>query len=624
MSTERITVAQAIVRFLAAQFIVDDRDGLTKPLIPGVFAIFGHGNALGIGEALHTHRSSIKTLRGQNEQGMALAAVAFAKASRRRQVMGVTTSIGPGALNTVTAAGVAMANRLPLLLLLGDTFNSRMPDPVLQQIEDFSQPSKTANEALKPVSRYWDRITSPPQVLSSLPQAIAVLLDPQDCGPVTLALPQDVQAEIFDFPSAFFVKKIHHIARPRADKQALTEALETLKSAKRPLIVAGGGVHYSLAEDVLSDFSMQHGIPVMETVAGKSTLVESHPNFVGPIGVFAEKDGLEISWNPDVVVAVGTRLQDFTTESGTVFKSADTQLISINVSRFDAHKRAGLAVVADAKETLNELSEQLGDWSAPHDWLAKAQASRIKQRAVIAARSTTTTAVSTYAQVVSSVLSVADTHDYVLTSSGGLAGEMVMNWQSKGIATFDCEYGFSCMGYEISGGWGAALEKSMSQPASHVYSLAGDGSFMMLPMDIYSAVLTGVQNLSLIVCDNQGFNVIERLQINHGTPSFKTMLADEDHPNPAPIDFAAIASGMGAHAHQASDAQDLARLLKENREVSGVHVYVVEVAKHQWSEGDSFWEVGVPQQSEHAAVQQARASLEKGKEHQSQIWNRRA
>jgi len=617
-----MTVAEAIVRYLIAQHIEDDRDGEVKSLIPGVFAIFGHGNALGLGEALEKHRDQLRTIRGQNEEGMALAAVAYAKAARRRQVMAVTTSIGPGALNTVPAAGVAMANRLPLLLLLGDTFTSRGPDPVLQQIEHFDAPGTTANDALRPVSRYWDRITSPSQLLSTLPQAIGVLLDPADTGPVTLALPQDVQAMAFDFPAEFFTPVVHRIARPRASVDQIAAAVELLRSARKPLIIAGGGTHYSLAEAELASFASRHNIPVMESVAGKSALVADDPSYVGPIGVFAESAGQRVAWDADLVLAVGTRLQDFTTESGTVFKNPDVRIIGLNVARFDAFKRGAVPIVGDARETLAELSTALDKWSAPAEWMESARVSYIEQSAVVQARAETVgQSVPTYAQVIGAVHRVADELDYVVTSSGGLAGELVMNWRSKSVASFDCEYGFSCMGYEISGGWGAAMERARSNPDSRVYALAGDGSFMMLPMDIYSAVLTGT-DLHLIICDNGGYNVIERLQLGHGAASFKTMLADEDHPNPPKIDFVAIARGMGANAHRVHSVDDLEATLKAHRLTSGVHVYVVDVALHQWSEGGSFWEVAVPEISHRPSVDQAREALLAGKSHQRMLWKK--
>ena len=615
-ATVRTTVADAIIRFLIAQQVEDDRSGKIIPLVPGVFAIFGHGNALSLGESLELHKDQIATLRGQNEQGMALAAVAYAKAAQRRQIMAVSTSIGPGALNTVTAAGVALANRLPLLLLLGDTFNSREPDPVLQQLEHFGDPTITANDSLKAVSRYWDRITAPSQLKTTLRQAIATLLDPADCGPVTLALPQDVQAMAYDFPADLFDTVVHRIARPRASRDQVNEAIALIREAKKPMIIAGGGVHYSLAEAELSAFANAFGIPVMETVAGKSSLLASDPAFAGSIGVFGETAGQEISHEADLVLALGTRLQDFTTESGTIFRNPNVKVIGVNVARYDALKREGLAVVGDAREVLADFTEGLQGWTAPSEWFATGRSSRAKQVALIEQRTAVTeTSDPTYAQLIGRVHANAGDDDYVLTAAGGLPGELVMNWPSKGIATFDCEYGFSCMGYEVSGTWGAALERAVSRPGSTVYGMTGDGSFMMLPMDVYSAVLHNT-SLVLIICDNQGFNVIERLQIGHGAASFRTMLADEDRPNPAVIDFAKIAAGMGAEVISASTLAEFGDALHAVKGIPGVHVIVVPVAKHKWSEGDSFWEVGVPEVSHRPAVNEARKALLEGKSQQ--------
>ena len=615
-ATVRTTVADAIIRFLIAQQVEDDRSGKIIPLVPGVFAIFGHGNALSLGESLELHKDQIATLRGQNEQGMALAAVAYAKAAQRRQIMAISTSIGPGALNTVTAAGVALANRLPLLLLLGDTFNSREPDPVLQQLEHFGDPTITANDSLKAVSRYWDRITAPSQLKTTLRQAIATLLDPADCGPVTLALPQDVQAMAYDFPADLFDTVVHRIARPRASRDQVNEAIALIREAKKPMIIAGGGVHYSLAEAELSAFANAFGIPVMETVAGKSSLLASDPAFAGSIGVFGETAGQEISHEADLVLALGTRLQDFTTESGTIFRNPNVKVIGVNVARYDALKREGLAVVGDAREVLADFTEGLQGWTAPSEWFATGRSSRAKQVALIEQRTAVTeTSDPTYAQLIGRVHANAGDDDYVLTAAGGLPGELVMNWPSKGIATFDCEYGFSCMGYEVSGTWGAALERAVSRPGSTVYGMTGDGSFMMLPMDVYSAVLHNT-SLVLIICDNQGFNVIERLQIGHGAASFRTMLADEDRPNPAVIDFAKVAAGMGAEVISTGSLAEFDDALHSVKGIPGVHVIVVPVAKHKWSEGDSFWEVGVPEVSHRPAVNEARKALLEGKSQQ--------
>ena len=370
MKTVRLTTAQAIVRFLCAQRTVVDGEEL--PLVAGVFGIFGHGNVTSLGEALYDARGVLPTYRGQNEQGMALAAIGFAKAMRRRQLMAATTSIGPGAMNLVTAAAVAHANRLPLLLLAGDTFHSRIPDPVLQQIEHFSQPSVTVNDAFRPVTRYWDRITSPAQVAQSLPLAIATMVDPADCGPAFIGLPQDVQAEAWDFPVRLFEPVVHELRRLRPDHRELAAAAEALRGAKAPLIVAGGGVHYSLAEARLRSFAEQHGVPVVETMAGKSTLVADHPLYAGPIGVTGAPQPNELAARADVVLAVGTRLQDFTTGSWTVFGNEELRIVGLNAARFDAAKHRSLPLVADALEGLEALGSALGGWSAPQAWREEA------------------------------------------------------------------------------------------------------------------------------------------------------------------------------------------------------------------------------------------------------------
>ncbi|MFZ4511853.1 MAG: thiamine pyrophosphate-binding protein, partial [Candidatus Nanopelagicales bacterium] len=354
----RITTAEAIVRYLIAQRVlvetVPGREAEEAPLFPGVFAIFGHGNVTSLGHSLEMHRDALPVWRGQNEQGMGLAAAAFSKAKRRQQIMVATSSVGPGATNMVTAAGMAMANRLPVLFIAGDTFHSRLPDPVLQQVEHFGTPSMTVNDSFRPVVRFWDRITDPAQVLSALPQAISVMRDPGECGPAFLGLPQDVAAMAYDFPDEFFEERVHAPIRPRADLSELDRAAAVLRAAERPLIIAGGGVHYSLAEDELADFAMRHGIPVVETVAGKSTLLWDHPRYGGPVGVTGASPANELASRADVILAVGTRLQDFTTGSWTVF-DPQAMFIGLNAARFDAVKHRALPVVSDAREGLLEL-----------------------------------------------------------------------------------------------------------------------------------------------------------------------------------------------------------------------------------------------------------------------------
>ncbi len=357
--TIRLTTAEAIVRYLIAQRI--EIDGVNSPLFPGVMGIFGHGNVTSLGHSLETHRDELPVWRGQNEQGMGLAAAAFAKAQRRQQILVATSSIGPGATNMVTAAGVAMANRLPVLFIAGDTFASRLPDPVLQQVEHFGVPSTTVNDSFQAVTRYWDRITHPAQVIASLPQAVATMLDPADCGPAFIGLPQDVAAEAYDYPVSFFETQLRTIARPRPDRAQLDAAAKLIGEAKKPVIIAGGGVHYSRAEQELADFAKKFGIPVVETVAGKSSLLASHECYSGPLGVTGAEAANAVVSQADVILAVGTRLEDFTTGSWTLF-APKAQIVGINAARFDAVKHQSLPVVSDAKEALLELGSALGSW----------------------------------------------------------------------------------------------------------------------------------------------------------------------------------------------------------------------------------------------------------------------
>ncbi len=615
--TLRLTTAQALVRWLVAQRTVVD--GNEVPLFPGVFAIFGHGNVTCLGQALDEAGDLLPTWRGQNEQGMALAAVAYAKAMRRRQVMVATTSIGPGALNMVTAAGVAMANRLPVLLLSGDTFTSRIPDPVLQQVEDFAAPSTTVNDAFRPVVRYWDRIVRPVQLLQSLPQALSVLLDPGDCGPVFIGLPQDVQAEAFEVPAGFLEPVVHTMQRPRASRERVEEAARVLAAAQAPLIVAGGGVHYALAEDELGGFAQAHRIPVVETVAGKSSLVAGHPCHVGPIGITGSDAANRLAADADVVVAVGTRLQDFTTGSWTVFAREDVRLVSINTARYDATKRHALAVVGDARETLAELDTILGDWAAPPTWFERAQGEAEDHRRAVAsatAAPSEDTGTPSYAQVIGAVWRAAREDDYVLTAAGGLPGELNVNWLSRAVATFDCEYGFSCMGYEIPGGWGAA----MARPGSgEVYVLVGDGSYLMSNSDLYSSVLSG-HRMTVVVCDNGGFAVIDRLQVAQGGRSFNNLLRDCRTEGLVEVDFAAHAASMGCIASTVHSIAQLEAALADARGAERTTVIVVRTDPHAWTEGGAFWEVGVPEVSDRPAVREARARLEAGLAAQRSGW----
>jgi 3D-(3,5/4)-trihydroxycyclohexane-1,2-dione acylhydrolase (decyclizing) len=604
--TIRLTTAEAIVRYLIAQRIVID--GTEEPLFPGVIAIFGHGNVVSLGHALEGHRDEIPVWRGQNEQGMGLAAAAYAKAMRRQQIMVCTSSIGPGATNMVTAAGMAMSNRLPVLFISGDTFNSRLPDPVLQQVEHFGHPSTTVNDAFRPVVRFWDRLTHPAQVLSSLPQALAMMLNPADCGPAFIGLPQDVAAQAGDFPVSFFRTQVHEIARPRADLGQVRRAAEAIRASRRPVIIAGGGVHYSRAEAELAAFAEQFGIPVIETVAGKSCLIATHPQYCGPIGVTGADAANVMAGEADLILAVGTRLEDFTTGSWTAFHP-DAPIVGVNAASFDAIKHFALPVVGDAREALADLAAALAGYSTDASWVDRGREMRAELQRFVDGRMAPDGAwPPSYAQIVGAVHESATDDDYVLNAAGGLPGELNINWMSKAVASFDVEYGFSCMGYETAGGWGAALARRSGE----VYSLVGDGSYLMQNSEIYSSVLSGAK-LILIVCDNGGFAVIERLQVGQGGASYNNMLADSrGSGSHARVDFRAHAESLGAIAIGVASMDELAAALQTARAADRTTVIVTDVRASDWTEGGAFWQVGVPEVSERDGVHAAHERLMTG------------
>jgi 3D-(3,5/4)-trihydroxycyclohexane-1,2-dione acylhydrolase (decyclizing) len=611
--TVRLTTAQALVKWMLAQRS-ELLNGTEVTLFAGVFGIFGHGNVLGLGTALHEARDQLPTWRGQTEEGMALAAAGFARAMDRRQVMVATSSVGPGALNMVTAAGLAHANRLPLLLLPGDTFTGRAPDPVLQQVEHFGDATTTVNDAFRSVSRYFDRITRPEQLLSSLPQVARVLTDPGDCGPVVLALPQDVQVEEFDFPVAMFAERVHRVPRPRPDLNALSEAAEILRTSRRPLLVAGGGVRYSGAAARLLAFAVAHGVPVAETSAGRTVLPDPHPLNAGGLGTIGSASANALAADADVVIAVGTRLQDFTTSSWSLF-AFDVRLVTINAARFDAVKHAAHAVVGDARESLAELDDSLAGWSANADWTARAATERAAWdahidtlRAGVASDGSLT-----YAQVVGVVNDASGPDDYVLGSSGGIPGELNGGWRTGEVpagtgstsgATMDLEYGFSCMGYEIAGPWGASMARAQTHPGGLVTTLLGDGSYLMLNSDLNSAAFAGHPFVA-VVCDNGGYAVIHRLQTNQGADGFNNLLVDCAGPGAKPggvrVDFAAHAAALGCAVVDVpvgSTVEDLRVGYAQARAFAIAQrrpaVLVCRTHPSCWTESGAWWEVGVP------------------------------
>ena len=605
--TLRLTMAQALVRYLCNQHTVIE--GERVPLFPGVFAIFGHGNVTCLSEALESVQDRLPTWRGQNEQSMALAAIGYAKAKRRRQIMVATSSIGPGALNMVTAAGTAHSNRLPILILAGDTFTNRLPDPVLQQVEHFGDPTVTVNDAFKAVSRYWDRIAHPAQIMASMPQAIATMLDPGDCGPAFISLPQDTQEMAFDYPEEFFEERIWTIPRPRADRDRVAEAAALLRTAKKPLIVAGGGVRYSGAEEAVSNFAAERGIPVVETIAGKGSLTHYDPVHCGPVGVVGSTSANTLAADADVVLAIGTRLQDFTTGSWTAF-ARDARFISINAARWDATKHRALAVVGDALETVRELDAALGAWKADAARLAAAQALFKEWDALLDEHQAQTNApVPTYAQVVNVVNRAAGEGDHLIAAAGGIPGEVAKGWRVKQRNTFDLEFGFSCMGYEIAGGWGNAMANAGT---STPMVMVGDGGYLMMNSDIYSSVLTG-HKMIVVVCDNGGFAVINRLQEFKGTPGFNNLFKDcrrADPGSPRLVDFAKHAESMGAHARHCESLADLEAALDWARGTDRTTVLSIATEAYTWTPGDADWDLGVPEVSERETVRAARAHQE--------------
>ena len=610
-ATTRLTMAQALVRWLTQQFT--EIEGVRVPLFAGVFGIFGHGNVTCLSEALEAVQDRLPTWRGQNEQSMALAAIGFAKAKRRRQIMIATASIGPGALNMVTAAGTAHANRLPVLLIAGDTFTNRLPDPVLQQVEHFGDPTVTANDAFKAVVRYWDRITHPAQILSSLPQAVAAMLDPANCGPAFLALPQDTQELAFDYPEVFFEPRLWTIPRLRPDRKQLAEAVAVLKTARKPLLIAGGGVRYSLAERVVAEFAVKRGIPIVETVAGKGGVTHYHPAHAGPIGIIGSTSANTLAAEADVILAVGTRLQDFTTGSWTAF-SPGARFVSINAARFDAVKHRALAVVGDALETVTELDAALGDWRADPGHMARAQALFKEWDALLdGLQAPGNTAPPTYAQVVHAVNEAAGDQDTLISAAGGLPGEVAKGWRVKAPNSFDLEFGFSCMGYEIAAGWGHAMANAGPGGLGGTpIVMIGDGTYMMMNSDIYSTVLTG-HKMIVVVCDNGGFAVIDRLQRFKGVPGFNNLLTDCRVQNPAAplhVDFARHAEAMGAAARHCESLADLVAALDWAKGTDRTTVLSIATDADAWVPGDADWDVGVPEVSSRETVRQARRHQE--------------
>jgi 3D-(3,5/4)-trihydroxycyclohexane-1,2-dione acylhydrolase (decyclizing) len=605
MKTIRLTAAQAMVRWLSVQMTDDG-----EPFIAGVWAIFGHGNVAGLGEALHGVRETLQTWRGHNEQTMAHTAIAYAKAMKRRRAMVVTSSIGPGALNMVTAAALAYVNRLPVLLIPGDVFANRAPDPVLQQVEVPGDGTVSANDCFRPVSRYYDRISRPEHILTALPRAFRVMTDPAECGPVTLSFCQDTQAEAYDYPVSFFEPRVWHIRRPQPDTEELHAAIAAIRAAKAPVIVAGGGVIYSDAEVDLASFAAAHDIPVVETQGGKSALGHDHPLNYGPVGVTGSASANAVCEAADLVIGVGTRFQDFTTGSWSLFKNPDRRIMSINVMAYDAYKHGAISLVSDAKIALQAIGKALGTqkFQLPP---AALKADWAKARAAVKAMPEAGNQLPTDMQVVGAVNRTSGARTIVMGAAGTMPGELHKIWDAVP-GGYHMEYGFSCMGYEIAG----ALGIKMARPQADVICMVGDGSYMMANSELATAVMMGVP-FTVVVTDNRGFGCINRLQKGTGGAGFNNLLDDSYHVNASAIDFVAHAGSMGAVAVKAASIAALeAELLKAKDATRPVVIVIDTDPMPSTHEGGSWWEVGVPEVSVRPAVNKARRAFEENKKEQ--------
>ena len=590
--TIRLTAAQALVKYVCNQ---KNEDGNT--FIAGCWAIFGHGNVAGLGEALYPARQELPTFRGHNEQTMAHSAIAYAKQSRRRRAMAVTSSIGPGATNMVTAAALAYVNRLPVLLLPGDVFAGRGPDPVLQQIENFADGTSSVNDCFKPVSRYFDRITRPEQLLTALPRAFRVMIDVADCGPATLSLCQDVQAEAYDFPVQFFEPNVWAVRRLSPDKNELDIVSSLIKGAKSSVIIAGGGIHYSQATDSLRSFAEKHQIPVVETQAGKSALPWDHPLNFGPVGVTGGEPANSICEKADTILGVGTRFQDFTTGSWSLFKNPNKKLISLNMAAYDALKHGAVPLLADALAGLDALSEKLSSFKMKvpsqglkNDWFIKTD--KLTKRPKLE------NTLATDMQVIGAVQRESKENTVVMCAAGTMPGELHKLWKAGIPGSYHMEYGFSCMGYEIAG----ALGIKMADPERDVICFTGDGTYMMANSELATAAMMKV-DFTIIVTDNRGFGCINRLQIGTGGAEFNNLFQHAYMGENLFIDFTAHAASMGATAKKVASIKELEEALSNRHSISGPYVIVIDTDPYPSTPyGGTWWDVAVPEVSERTEV----------------------
>lgn len=607
MKTIRLTMAQALLKFLDNQYI--QIDGEERKFVKGVMGIFGHGNVTGLGEALEQDKGSLQFIQGKNEQGMAHAAMAYAKQNNRLEIFACTSSIGPGALNMVTAAGTATVNRIPVLFLPGDIFACRQPDPVLQQIEDPADYTISANDAFKPVSKYWDRISRPEQLITAALNAMRVLTDPVDTGAVTLSLPQDVQCEAYDYPAEFFAKRVHYIERRTLSQGALDRAVQAIRGKKRPLIIAGGGVHYSLAVKELIAFAETFRIPVTETQAGKSAMPWNHPLYMGAIGVTGSLAANRLAKEADLIISVGTRLADFSTASKSAFRHPDVSFLNINVSSFDAMKLNALMAVADAKEALTALQDALGQADYESSYLAdELKAEKLAwDQEVDRLYSMELPDGLSQTRVIGEINASLDPSDVIVCAAGSLPGDLHRLWRCSSPNTYHMEYGFSCMGYEVSGALGAKL----ADPGREVYAFVGDGSFLMLHSELLTSIQEG-RKINVLLLDNHGYQCIHNLQRGHGSQGFgnefRYRSADTNRltGDYVPVDFSLYARALGVKTYSVRTIDELKEALRSAKEQTVSTLIEIKVLPGTNTDGyESWWRVGVAEVSESEKVHQA-------------------
>ncbi|MCL7746240.1 3D-(3,5/4)-trihydroxycyclohexane-1,2-dione acylhydrolase (decyclizing) [Halalkalibacter alkaliphilus] len=623
MKTIRLTTAQALIKFLNQQYI--HVDGEEIPFVEGIFNIFGHGNVLGIGTALESDPGHLKVIQGKNEQGMAHAAIAYSKQLLRKKIYAITTSSGPGSANLVTAAGTALANNIPVLLIPADTYATRQPDPVLQQIEQEHSLAITTNDALKPVSRYWDRVTRPEQLMSSLIRAFEVMTDPAKAGPATVCISQDVEGEAYDFDERFFEKRVHYIDRKPASDRELKGAAELIKESKKPVIVVGGGAKYSEARDILVEFSEKYNVPIVETQAGKSTIEHSFKNNLGGLGITGTLAANKAAQQADLVIGVGTRYTDFATSSKTIFNFDEAKFLNVNVSRMQAYKLDGYQVVADARtafealtpmlegyvsefgDTITELKEE---WLAERDRLSEVTFSRegfvpeIKNHFSQEVMNEYADALGTEFAQTTALLTINDTIDpdsIIICAAGSLPGDLQRLWHSSVPNTYHLEYGYSCMGYEVSGTLGLKL----AEPTKEVYTMVGDGSFLMLHSELVTAIQYN-KKINVLLFDNSGYGCINNLQMDFGGGSYFCEFRTDDN-QILNVDYAKVAEGYGAKAYRANTVEELKAALEDAKKQDCSTLIEMKVLPKTMTDGyeGSWWNLGVSEVSDREGIQKA-------------------